>query len=188
MDLTQIPKCLHFLGTYLALGVTLMSPPLQNTVVTLSHSIALPGGKGQKEWVPVRGRRPLPQAWGTISPCEGVCQQGAGLPCLIPHLLSAFVQWWGLSTRERHEYTQKTCLLFVSHSPPVQHGAKGNGWSWSWNELFPILKFLLISSDWHLSSRLLGFDKENPLFFFFLFLLNPPHFIVFISFSSHQNI
>lgn len=61
MDLTQILKCQRFLGTDLAPGETLMSPPLQNTVVMLSHSIALPGGKGQKEWVPVQGWKALPQ-------------------------------------------------------------------------------------------------------------------------------
>lgn len=68
MDLTQIPKCQHFLGNDLAPGVKLMPPPLQNSVVMLSHSTALPGGKGQKEWVPMQGRKALPQPWGSISP------------------------------------------------------------------------------------------------------------------------
>jgi len=80
MDLTQIPNTQHFLGTDLAPGVTLMSPPLQNTVVMLSHSIFLPGGKGQKGWVPVQGRKALPRPWGSIRPRDAGHGWGAGLP------------------------------------------------------------------------------------------------------------
>lgn len=59
MDLTQILKCQHFFGTDLSLAMTVISPCLQDTVVKLSHGLALPEGKGQKEWVPVQGRKAL---------------------------------------------------------------------------------------------------------------------------------
>lgn len=82
MDLSQILKCRHFFGTDLSLGMTLMSPLLQDIVVKLSQSIALPGGKGQKEWVPVQGRKALLQPWGSISPQDAGVLWGAGLPLL----------------------------------------------------------------------------------------------------------
>lgn len=71
-------------GTDLSPGMTLKSPHLQGTVVKLSHSIALPEGKGQKEWVPLQGREALPQPpkWGSISPQDAGVLWGTGLPLL----------------------------------------------------------------------------------------------------------
>lgn len=82
MDLTEILKCQHFFGTDLSLGMTVMSPCLQDTVVKLSHGLALPEGKGQKEWVLVQGRKILPRQWGSISPQDAGVLWGAGVPLL----------------------------------------------------------------------------------------------------------
>lgn len=74
--------------------MALISRPLQDTVVKSSYAIALPEAKGQKEWVPVQGRKALPQQWGSISPpeCRGIVGHRSPLVELTSLcLLSVFV-------------------------------------------------------------------------------------------------
>lgn len=129
MDLTQVPECQHFLGNWFSSEQ--ISSNLQNVLVVLSRRIALPGGKGQKEYVPVQGRKVLPHPRGSISPWDAGHQWGAGLPCLnwSSHASSLYLcsdEGFPLE-RDMSTHRKPVCYLYhtVQLANMVQKGIAG---------------------------------------------------------------
>lgn len=169
--------------------MTLISRPLQDTVAKSSHGIALPEAKGQKEWVPVQGRKALPQQWGSISPQDAGVLWGTGLPLLNWLVYASYLylcsdEGFPLE-RDMSTHRKPVCYLYhtVHLANMVQKGMAGADHEMSF---FALLKFSLTFSDWPLSSRW-GLAKEMPSFLFIL-ALKQPIFSPYNSYRRDQNI
>lgn len=169
MDLAQIPKCQKLLSTDFALGMMPKSPSLQNTVVMLCRGIVLTWSKGQNEWVPVQGRRALPQACSSISPRD------AWVPGeqVSPEWTEDATRYMYLCSdegfpleRDMSTHRKPVCYLYRSFhlANMVRKGMAGADHEMSFFQ-DKFFSYIFLKS-----SRLLGFGNENPHFSSFLLL------------------